>query len=122
MLMEFFFVFSGVFLIIFYTTQNGYEMKNESRKATNASLNAKPNGRIVNLCIIDPIQALFTTLTLIQERTSIILNMVLTKIDRKLKRNSFLHINNHQKNFLNFHTHYILLSQQNCYKSSYITL
>ena len=36
--MEFFLVFLGIFLVVFYITQHGYERNNGSRKATNASL------------------------------------------------------------------------------------
>ena len=120
--MEFFLIFLGCFFVVFDTAQHGYERKNGSRKATNASLMEKPNGRILNIIIIDLIQALFTRVIWIQVITSIVFNMVLHITDINFQRKSYLDMNKHQKIFFNHHIIYTLLSQQKYYKSSYIVL
>ena len=96
--------------------------KSGSRIATNTSLIVKPNGRILNIIIINLIQALFARLISIQASTSIVFNIVLGIIHIKFKKILCLAMNNHQNIFFNCHVVYILLSQQKYYKSSYITL
>ena len=120
--MEFFLVFVAVFFVVFYTTQHGYGRKNGSGKATNASLIEKPNGSIVNIIIIEQVQALFTRLIRVQVITSIVLNMVSHIIDINFERKSYLDMNKHQNIFVNRHIICTLLSQQKYYKSSYIVL
>ena len=120
--MEFFLCFLGGFFVVFDTAQDGYKRKNGSQKATNTSLIKKPNGRIVNIIIIDEIQALLARLILIQAITSIVFNMVLHIIDIIFERKSSLDMKKHQNIFFNHYNIYTLLSQQKCYKSSYIVL
>ena len=120
--MECFLVLGGIFFVIFDTTQYAYERKNGSKRATNMCSIGKPNGRRFRIIIIDQIQALFTGLIWIQERTSIVFNVVFHIIEIKFKRNSCLDMNNHQKNFLNPNIIYVLISHVKCYKSSYKTL
>ena len=119
---EFFHGFFAAFFVVFYTPQHEYERKNGSGKATNASLMEKPNGTIVNIIVIEQVQALLTRLVWIQVITSIVLNMVLHIIDINFQRKSSLDMNKHQNIIVNHHIIYTLLSQQKYYKSSYIVL
>ena len=120
--MEFFLDFLGVFFIVFDTAQNGCPTENASRKATNTALIEKPNGRILNIIIINQIQALLTRLVWLVARIRIVLNMVLATIDINFKKNSCLDMNKDQNIFFNHSAVYLMISQQKCYKSSYIAL